>query len=421
MNNLFNRKYIIQGIILLVALVLIGKLFYIQIFSDKYFLSANSNVLRRIYMYPARGVIMDRNNKVLVQNEPVYDLMVIPNDVKEIDTMAFCQMLEITKDEFKQQMRKARFKSNYRPVPFLRQLSVKTYAALMERLFLFPGFMVQPRSIRVYPDSVGSHLLGYITEVDSTAIRNSGGFYLPGDEIGKTGIERSYENILRGQRGVKNMLYDVKNMPQGSYQDGAFDTAAVNGERLISSLDLRLQKLGESLMQNKVGSIVAIEPSTGEVLAFVSSPNYNPNALVGRSWGNEYMDLLGNPYRPLTNRPIQGKYSPGSAFKPLDALIALQNGVIDPNTTFFCPHYYQAGSVGRGHRVNCEHYCKTVNLRYGIARSCNTYFCHIFAKMITKNGARNQRAAYESWQNQVRKFGIGDTLGIDIPFESSGR
>lgn len=416
MNNLFNRKYIIQGLILLTSLILLGQLFYIQIYSDKYFVSANSNVLRKIYMYPARGVILDRNNKVLVQNEPVYDLMVIPNDVKNIDTLALCSILDISKEDFIKQMHRAKMKSNYRPTPFLKQLSVNTYAALMERLFLYPGFMVQPRSIRVYPDSVGAHMLGYVREVDTTDIRKSDGFYRPGDEIGRTGIERSYETILRGQRGVKNMLYDAKNMPQGSYQNGEFDTAAVNGERLISSVDIRLQKLGEQLMQNKVGSIVAIEPSTGEVLAFVSSPGYNPNKLVGKNWGNYYMELMGT-HSPHNIRPIQGRYSPGSAFKPLDALIALQNGVINPSTTFYCPHFYKAGN----HIVKCEHYDGNIALSMALARSCNTYFCYIFEKMLTKDGFKNQRQAYEKWQEQVRKFGIGDTLGIDIPFERTGK
>ncbi len=416
MNNLFNRKYIIQGVILLIALILLGKLFYIQIYSDKYFVSANSNVLRKIYMYPARGVILDRNNKILVQNEPVYDLMVIPNDVKNIDTLALCSILGIDKEEFLKQMHRAKVRSNYRPTAFLKQISVNTYAALMERLFLFPGFMVQPRSIRVYPDSVAAHMLGYVREVDTTDIRKSDGFYRPGDEIGRTGIERSYETILRGQRGVRNMLYNANNIPQGSYQNGEFDTAAVNGERLISSLDIRLQKLGEQLLQNKVGSIVAIEPSTGEVLAFVSSPGYNPNKLVGKNWGNYYMELMGN-HSPHNIRPIQGRYSPGSAFKPLDALIALQNGVVNPNTTFYCPKYYKAGN----HTVKCEHYDGNVALSMALARSCNTYFCYIFEKLITKDGMKNQRQAYDAWQEQVRKFGIGDTLGIDVPFERTGK
>lgn len=417
MNNLFGRKYIIQGLFLVVALILLTKLFYIQVVSDKYFLSANNNVLRRLYVYPARGVIFDRNHKVLVQNEPVYDLMVIPNQVKTIDTIALCQIIGISKEDFIKQMHKSKVLSNYRPTPFKKQLSVRTYAALQERLFMFPGFLVQGRSIRVYPDSIGGHFLGYIKEVDSADIRASKGFYRPGDEIGRTGIERGYEKILRGQRGVVNMLYDVRNLPQGSYQNGEFDTVAVNGETLTSSIDVRIQKLGEELMSNKVGSIVAIEPSTGEVLAFVSSPGYNPNNLAGTSWGNGYMAMVNNPYRPHTIRPIQGKYSPGSAFKPLDALIALQNKVVDQNTIFNCPGFYKAGK----HTVRCEHVDGNIALRMGLARSCNTYFCHIFARLMLQKGFKNQRYAYDLWQEQVRKFGIGDTLGIDIPFESSGK
>ncbi|MES2829634.1 MAG: penicillin-binding protein 2 [Bacteroidota bacterium] len=417
MDSLFNRKYIVQGLFILVSLILLGTLFYIQIFSDKYFISARTNVLKRIYTFPARGVILDRNEKILVQNEPVYDLMAIPNDVKQFDTVALCKIIDVDTVKFGKNMRKARRLSRYQPTIIEKQLSVNIYQSLSEQLVRFPGFFVQSRTIRQYPDSIASQFLGYIKEVTPTDIEKSEGYYRSGDYIGKSGVERSYEKVLRGERGVVNMLYDAHNVPKGSYAEGKFDTSAVSGEQLISSLDIRLQKLGEELMYNKIGSIVAIEPSTGEILAFVSSPGYNPNDMVGRQSGNNYMKLLGEPYRPLNIRPIQGYYSPGSSFKPLDALIGLQEGVIDPNTTFHCPGGFRAGN----HWVRCEHTDGNVALRMGLARSCNTYACYVFQKLLMQKKYKNQKVAYADWQKKVAKWGLGDTLGVDLPGERTGR
>lgn len=416
MDQLFNRKYIVQGLFIVIALILLGKLFYIQIVSDKYFLSAESNVLRKIYKYPARGAILDRNGKVIVQNEPVYDLMVTPTEVKEFDTLALAQALEISIDDVRKNLRKARGKSTYQSTPFLKQISVQSYARLQEILYRFPGFRTQDRTVRHYPDSVGGQLFGYVKEVDSADIASSEGFYRPGDYKGKSGIERSYEEILRGEKGVVNTVYDAHNTPQGSYADGKYDINAVSGERLISGIDMRIQKLGEELMMNKVGAVVAIEPATGEVLAFISSPGYDPNLLVGRSQGNNYMSLIGNPYKPSMVRPIQGRYPPGSSFKPIDALLGLQEGVIDVNSTFNCPGYYMAGN----HKVKCEHVDGNISMRRGIARSCNTYFCHVFQKLITKNGMKKQRQTYQDWRDKIAKFGFGEKLDIDLPFEKAG-
>ncbi|ACU03027.1 penicillin-binding protein 2 [Pedobacter heparinus] len=417
MDNLFGRKYVIQGLFIAIGLILLGTLFYIQIASDKYFLSAEFNVLRKIYTFPARGVIFDRNEKPLAQNEAVYDLMVIPNQVKEMDTLALCNIIGIDTVAFRKNLKKVSNQSRYQPGIFERQLSVETYATLSEQLSRFPGFFVQSRTIRHYPDSVAAHFLGYIKEVSSTDIQNSEGYYRSGDYIGKSGVEKSYETLLRGERGVVNMLYDARNVPKGSYAEGRFDTAAVSGDRLISSLDLKLQKLGEELMHNKVGSIVAIEPASGEILAFVSSPSYDPNLMVGRQSGNNYMKILVAPNRPFTIRPIQGYYSPGSSFKPLDALIGLQEGVIDPNTTFNCPGYFRVGN----HTVKCEHVDGNIALRRGLARSCNTYACYVFQKLITQRKYANQKLAYDDWQKKVRKFGLGEKSGIDLPSERAGR
>lgn len=416
MDNLFDRKYTIQGLFLVVCLILLAKLFYIQVVSDKYFLSAESNVLRKIYTFPARGVIFDRKGKVLVQNEPVYDLLIIPNQVKPFDTLDLCNTIGIDMPGFKKRYQKASNQSRYQPSVFEKQLSVQIYAALQEKLARFPGFLVQNRTIRHYPDSVAGQFFGYVKEVTKKDIEEHNGYYRPGDYIGKAGIERRYNDVLRGERGVINMLYDARNVPQGSYAEGKFDTLARSGERVISSLDIEVQKLGEQLMQNKVGSIVAIEPSTGEVLAFVSSPGYDPNLMVGRNQGNNYMDIFGQPNRPFLVRPTSGYYSPGSAFKPLDALIGLQEGVIDPETIFNCPGGYWAGN----HQVKCEHVDGPISLRRGLARSCNTYACNVFARLMTQKKFKNQKEAYANWEQRVRKFGIGQPLDIDMPFERKG-
>ena len=415
MDQLFKRKYVIQGLFILMSFILLGKLFYIQIVSDEYFISANYNAVRKLYVYPARGVITDRNHKVLAQNQPVYDLLVTPNQVKPFDTLAFCRDIGIDMTTFRKNFRKAEIKSRYQPSIFQKFLSVETYAALQEKLVNYKGFYVQKRTIRYYPDSIAAQFLGYIREVSPKEIERHEGYYISGDYIGKSGIERKYEKILRGTKGVTNILFDARNKPQGSYANGKFDALAVAGEPLMATIDSRIQKLGEELLQNKVGSIVAIEPNTGEILAFVSSPGYDPNKMVGRKTGNNYMEILSNPYRPFYVRPLEGRYSPGSAFKPLDALIALSECVVDPNTTFNCPGFYWAGN----RKFKCEHIDGNISLRKGLARSCNTYFYHIFAKLITKNGNKNQRKTYDEWQNKVRKFGIGDTLGIDLPNEKS--
>jgi penicillin-binding protein 2 len=415
MDQLFNRKYIIQGIFVLIALVLLGKLLYIQIITDKYFINANNNALRKRYIYPARGVIFDRNHKILAQNQPTYDLLVTPNQVKPFDTLALCQIIGIDMIEFRKKFHKAVVQSRYQSTIFQKLLSVETYAALQEKMYNFRGFDVQKRTIRYYPDSIAGHFLGYMREVTPKEIEKYEGYYRPSDYIGRAGIEKQYEMFLRGTKGVSYVLYNARNVAQGRYANGKLDSLAISGDQVMSTIDSRIQKLGEQLLANKVGSIVAIEPSTGEVLAFVSSPGYDPNKFVGSSFSDNYRTIYGNPYRPLVVRPLQGQYSPGSAFKPLDALIALSEGVVDLNSTFNCPGYYWAGN----RKFKCEHVDGNISLRRGIARSCNTYFYSIFAKLMTKNGAGNQRATYDAWQQKVRKFGIGDTLGIDFPGEKA--
>ncbi|HEY0770853.1 MAG TPA: penicillin-binding protein 2, partial [Sphingobacteriaceae bacterium] len=249
MNSFFARKFVIQAIFIAVALLLLIRLFYIQVLNDKYYLSAENNVLRKVIVYPARGIILDRNNKILVQNEPVYDLMVIPREVKPFDTLELCRLLDLEKEAFDKKFKKAKNYSPYRASIFEKQLSATTYARLQEKLYDFSGFFVQNRTVRHYPDSIAGQFLGYIGEVNDKIIEQSGGFYRPGDYIGISGVEKAYEELLRGQRGVQNVMVDAFNRPKGHFADGAYDTIAVSGERLISSLDIRIQKLGEQLMK----------------------------------------------------------------------------------------------------------------------------------------------------------------------------
>jgi penicillin-binding protein 2 len=416
MNSFFKRRYIIQGIFILTAIILLSRLFYIQIIDDRYKLSADNNVLRKLIIYPARGIILDRHGKVLVQNEPVYDLMVIPGQVKAFDTLEFCNLLRISKKQFDRSLKKATNYSIYRASFFEKQLSARTYAAFQEKLFEYPGFYVQNRSVRYYPDSTAAQFLGYIGEVNDKEIAKFNGFYGKGDYIGKTGIEKSYEDLLRGQRGVRNIMVDVHNREQGSFFDGEYDTLAVPGDKLISSLDKVLQIYGERLMANKIGSVVAIEPATGEILASISSPGYDPNMMVGRQRGNNYMKLLEDANKPMFIRPIQAEYPPGSIFKVINALVAQQMGVIDANTYFNCPGGYHYGRRGF---MACTHVHGTINLEQSIEESCNTYYGYTYSKMIDHTGIKPVKA-YKRWHDAVAKFGVGTALDIDLPAERNG-
>lgn len=417
MNGLFERKYIIQGIFIAVAVIITARLFYLQLIDRSYLLSANNNVLRKMVIYPARGVILDRNGQVLVQNEPVYDLLVVPREVKDIDTALLCELIGIDKAGFDKRMKAARDHSPYKASQFEKQIPATAYAKLQEHLYQFRGFYVQNRTVRSYPDSIAAQFLGYIQEVNDRDIERSNGFYRPGDYIGATGVESAYEELLRGQRGVKNVMVDAFNRPQGVFADGKYDTLAVAGEGLVSSLDRDLQILAEKLMKNKIGSVVAIEPATGEILTFVSSPSYDPNMMVGRERGNNYMKLLYDPYKPMFIRPIQAQYPPGSVFKVVSALTAQQAGLIDEHTIFHCPGGYRYGG-GRA-IMRCTHVDGSIPLVTAMQRSCNTYFGYTYARMIDQRKMPTAEA-YGLWRDAVMKFGIGKDLGIDLPGEKSG-
>jgi penicillin-binding protein 2 len=416
MNSFFARKFVVQAVFIAVALLFLIRLFYMQIISEKYILSANNNVLRKNIIYPARGVILDRKEKILVQNELVYDLAVIPHDVKPFDTLEFCKLIGLDKEGIDKRLKRAKIYSPLKSSVFEKQLSAQTYAAFQERLFQFPGFFVLNRTVRKYPDSTAAQFLGYIGEVNDKAIEKSNGFYRQGDYIGISGVEKSYEELLRGQRGVQNVLVDVHNMPKGHFADGKYDTLAISGERLISSLDKDLQKLGEQLMKNKVGSIVAIEPSTGEILSFVSSPGYDPNLMVGRQRGINYAIFQNDPNKPMFIRPIQAEYPPGSIFKIINALVAQQFGLADSSTTYYCGGGYRYSARGV---MACTHVHGSVNLAQSIEKSCNTYYGYTYNRMIDHAGMRPVNA-YKRWRQAVANFGIGSKLDIDLPGERNG-
>ncbi|MCK9218895.1 MAG: penicillin-binding protein 2 [Bacteroidales bacterium] len=412
-----DRKYIIIGFFLLIGLVFLIRLFYIQILVDKYILSSNNNVLRYMTQYPARGLVFDRNGKLLVYNEAAYDLMVIPKQVKNPDTMALCALIGIDKQEFINRLQKASNFSPYRPSIFEAQITRENYGYLEEKLFLFQGFFVQSRTLRKYTYPIAAHTLGYIGEANPDLIaRNS--YYKSGDYVGISGIEKSYEDILRGKKGLKIRVYDVLNRDKGSFREGKYDTTSVAGTNLYSSLDADLQAYGELLMTNKKGSIVAIEPSTGEILCIVSSPAYDPNLLVGNIRKKNYTQLLlDTVYVPLFNRALMAMYPPGSTFKLVDALIGQQEGVLTPDTRYSCNGGFP---IGNGKMVACHRHPSPLDLIGAIQTSCNGYFCRVFKSIIDNRIYASTRKAYESWRKAVMSFGFGKKLGIDIPGEANG-
>ena len=334
-RNLSNRQYVIIGVFAVVGLLYVIKLFSLQVLNKELKQSADNNVLRYVTQYPARGKVFDRNGKLLVYNEAVYDLMVVPGQVKDIDTLEFCRLLKITPESFVERLTKAKKYSRIKASAFLPQVSKEDYAHVGEVLYRFPGFYFQTRTLRHYPSAVAAHTLGDIGEVNHDEMA-ADPYYKMGDYVGKSGIEKFYEKELRGKKGLKVVLVDVHNREKGSYLDGALDSLPVPGKDLYLGLDAELQAYGERLMNGKIGSIVAIEPKTGQILAFVTSPTYDPNLLVGRVRGANYNALLNDPSKPLINRAISGTYPPGSTFKMVNGLIALQSGSITPATQFHC-------------------------------------------------------------------------------------
>jgi len=406
-----NRKYVITALILLASLALIIKLFRIQVLEDSYRLSADNNVLRYVTQYPARGLIMDRNGKLLVSNQAAYDIMVVPAQTGKLDTTEFCNTLGITKEIFKDRLRAAFSYSRRAPSIFLKQVSAENYGRFQEKMFMYPGFYAQARTLRKYTKPLASHILGYVSEVDDNIIKNEP-YYKPGDYIGKSGIEEAYEKEIRGKKGVKIFLVDVYSRLKGSYDDGRLDTVAVQGNNIVSSVDIDLQEYGEFLMQNKSGSIVAIEPKTGEVLALVSFPNYDPGLLVGRIRSENFAKLQADTLNPLFNRALMASYPPGSTFKPINGLIGLQENVISPSTIFSCSNGYLF--------VSCHTHASPLDLEGAIKNSCNAYFCQVFRRVLENPEYSSVSVAYEKWRKYITQFGFGSTLGTDFVNELPG-
>ncbi|MDN5350326.1 MAG: penicillin-binding protein 2 [Bacteroidales bacterium] len=412
-RNLSGRKNVILFIFSAIALIFIIKLFFLQVVDHSYKLSSQNNVLRYITQYPARGKILDRNGKLLVYNEAAFDLLVIPQQVKAFDTNEFCQLLTIEKTDFNARLSKARKYSRYRPSVFLEQISKEDYGYIAEKLYHFPGFYFQARTLRHYPQPIAAHLLGDVGEVNQQNI-DQDSYYTSGDYIGKSGIERFYEKKLRGTKGLKIVMVDVYNREKGSFQDGRYDTLPIAGKDLVLGLDADLQAYGEALMNGKTGSIVAIEPSSGEILSLITSPSFDPNLLVGRVRGKNYMTLQQDSLKPLINRAISGSYPPGSTFKMINALAALNIGAINKHTEFSCQ-----GKLSRP--IKCTHDHKSpLALLEAMENSCNPYFWNTFRNTLYSSKFKDHKEAYDYWFETMRKFGLGVAFDTDIPFELTG-
>jgi penicillin-binding protein 2 len=409
------RKLLLPSIIITASILLLIRLFYLQIVDDSFKLKSENNAIKIKYDYPERGYIYDRDGKLLVANQPSYDIMVIPHDLKNIDTLEFCMLLNIPKDYFLERMAKAKVYSPRLPSVFLPQLNKLEYAAFQEKIRKFEGFYIQKRSLRDYQVNFGANVFGFITQVNEKLVAKNP-YYNSGDLIGKQGVEQSYEDILRGIKGVKYFQKDKYNREIGSYKEGEFDTIAVQGKDINLSISLELQKYGEELMINKRGGIVAIEPKTGEILALVTAPSYDPAILVGRQRSRNYTKLYNDSIsKPLYDRGLLAEYPPGSPFKILTGLVGLQEGVIDEQTTFMCHHGF---SYARGRFMKC-HGSGPHQLHNGIALSCNTYFANVFMKTINKY--TQPPVAIDIWSNHVKSFGLGQFMGYDLPTGKKGK
>lgn len=404
------------GMFVVIAL----QLFNLQVLSGKYQQLAMENALFPKRIYPTRGIIYDRNGKAILDNTVLYDLMVIPAEVKNLDTAEFCRIMEIDSAEFVKRMRNIVFKnSRVRPSIFEDLLTPMLHARLEENIWKYKGFYLQDRPVRIYPFNAASHIMGYVGEVDSAILRRSNYFYQLGDYVGRSGLEQYYESVLMGRRGVQYMLRDNKNRLVGRYENGRYDTAAVAGRNLRTYIDIELQQLAEKLMTNKVGAVVALEPRTGGILAMCSGPNFNPNDLTGPDKQKNYARLVLDVSGPLLNRAIKGLYPPGSAYKPLGALMALNDGIIDPSFGYPCTGRYYACGHGK---PACTHNNAghAANLRLSIANSCNSYYAHVYRLTVDNPQFKGVKKGYAHWKEYANNFGLGDRLGVDLPSEDKG-
>lgn len=413
-----SRGRIIQIIFAAVVLVIILQLANLQLFSTKYKLAAENNALYRKVIYPDRGIIFDRNRKPILENVIIYDLVVIPVDSKGTDTAGLCALLQIDSAEYKKRMRDIINKTGMvRPGIFEPMLSAEMFARLNENLYKFSGFSLTERSVRNYPYHAAGHLLGYIDEVDTSFLRvHKDEGYQMGDYAGRTGLERTYEKVLMGKRGVKNYIRDNKSRLQGEYEKGLYDTAAVAGKNIFSSLDVELQKMAEELMTNKVGSVVAIDPATGGILCMVSAPTFDPNYLTGNQRRKHFADLLADPRKPFNNRAIQNNYSPGSTFKTIVGMIGLTEGVIDERFSVTCGGYFAGCGTGKPKCLDKG----TFSFKEAVAHSDNTYFSTVYKKLLAQSKYETTDSALNVFNTYASSFGLGKKLGIDLPSERGG-
>jgi len=410
-----NRRYTIIALVLIVAITYLVKLLNIQVFDPKYKLAAENNVVRKTIQYPNRGLIYDRNGELLVYNEPIYDLMVVPREVEIVDTAKFCERFGIDKAGFIDRMVKARDYSVLRSSIFLKQISHQEFAAVQDFLSDYPGFYINARTVRSYPHESLANTLGYIGEISRRQIeRDTLGYYQSGDYIGISGLESFYEKQLRGKRGVKYTMVNVQGIEMGPFNDGKYDTTSIPGEDLHTSIDLELQQYGEKLMKGKIGAVVAIEPSTGEVLSIISSPSYDPNLLSGREFGKNFTDLSRDSLKPLFFRPTMAMYPPGSMFKSLQALVGMQEKVIRPYEQIICDQYFLGDHAPLG----------AYNIERGLKLSSNNFFYILFYRIINQGKDPNRdvdaRIGLRNWAEHIGNFGLGRRLKIDLPNATSG-
>ena len=410
------RKSLLPILVLCVGIIFIGRLFYLQIYSTDNYDIYEDNAIRKVFTYPKRGYIYDRNKTLLVSNQPSYDVMIIPREVKELDTLEFCSLLKISKEYFINKYKKTSKFSTRIPSVFLAHLSKEDYGSLSEKIRKYKGFYIQKRNLREYNTSIGANVLGYVAEVNRKNILNDN-YYSKGDIIGKQGVEMSYEKYLRGVKGIEFIQKDRFNRDIGKYKGGSMDISAISGKDLTITIDSKLQEYGELLMKNKKGAIVALEPKSGEILSLVSSPSYNPNLLVGRERSKNYLELYKDSiYRPLIDKGLLSMFPPGSPFKILVGLTALQEEVINDKSSIYCKGYYVYGKEKR--KMDCHCGGGYRNIYNAISLSCNSYFADLYRKTIdSKNYTKPN---FDKWSNHVKSFGLGNYLNNDLPVGKKG-
>ncbi|MEG0796496.1 MAG: penicillin-binding protein 2 [Odoribacter sp.] len=415
MNKFSHRKNVISAIIICVCCIYVIRLFYMQVIDDSFQMKAILNSQRIATQYPARGLIYDRNQKLLVENQPAYDLMVIPRQVKDFDTMELISILGIEKEMLVKNLTKCRRYSPYKSSILISQITANKYAVLQEKLYKYAGFFMQTRTLRKYNVSHSADVFGYIGEVSQSMIDRDSS-YASGDYIGIDGLEKSYENILKGEKGEKILLVDNYNRVKGSYRNGEYDKQAIVGNDLVTTLDAELQEYAYQLMRNKKGGIIAIEPSTGEILLKVSSPGYDPQLLIGLERGKNYRKLQEDENLPLFDRTVKAAYPPGSTFKTLQALIGLQEGVITAESRFECHKGYSFGSL----RMGCHNHASPLDLRHSIQNSCNPYYVNVWRRILENGSPGTVRDAYGKWREYITSFGLGQKICPDFTNELSG-